>query len=158
MTLMDIKKIQIPKGILEYTFNILRKYGEKKLESHVIWVGKDDTDVFHVIDVWFPKQYNSPISYKVPEKEIHRINVKLNELKLTAIAQVHTHPNFAFHSFTDDYWPTLVLPGSFSVVIPNYGYIEENNLNDWAIYRFDGVKWLQFSNIGGIDLFQVVQH
>ena len=156
MTLMDVKQIEIPNKVLLSTFYFLRKNGERKLESHAIWVGKENLSTFKVLDVWFPKQSNDFISYEVLDEEVHRINVRLNKLGLTAIAQVHTHPCSAYHSTTDDNWPILVLPGSFSVVIPDYGFIEEENLDEWAVYRYNGTEWFHISNAGGEALFQII--
>ena len=48
-----------------------------------------------------------------------------------AIAQIHTHPRDAFHSSTDNEWPSVILPGSISVVIPNYGFIEIFDIDAW---------------------------
>lgn len=153
---MKIKEVQVPRKVLNSTFEFLRKYGKYSLESHALWVGNDESNIFCVSDVWFPKQYNSSISYEVPEKEVHRINVELNELDLTAIAQVHTHPSSAFHSCTDDHWSMLVLPGSFSIVIPNYGFIKEDNLNEWSIYRYNGREWLNVYKKEVKVLFQII--
>lgn len=35
--------------------------------------------------------------------------------------QVHTHPEEAFHSETDDAFPIIHKPGFLSLVIPNFG-------------------------------------
>lgn len=155
MSFYNIRKITIPKNILSSTFDFLRKYGNENLEAHALWVGKIVSDAFTVTDVWFPEQINTIVSYEVPEDEIHRINVKLNELGLTALVQVHTHPTRAFHSDTDDEGSFLVLAGSYSLVIPNFGFIKEDDLDQWILYRYDGKDWNDVNRIEVRELFQI---
>lgn len=146
--LVDIKKINLSICVLESTFNFLHEYGHEHLEAHAIWVGKKTDMVFDVLDVWFPVQINSAVSYEVPEKEEFRINVELNRQKLIAIAQIHTHPDSAFHSIIDDEGSELTLPGSLSIVIPNFGFIKQDDLSLWKVYRYTGKSWEQLSDQG----------
>lgn len=155
MNFYQIKKITIPKNILNSTFVFLRKHGNQNLESHALWVGKIVRDAFTITEVWFPKHINTIISYEVPEDEIHRINVKLNELGLIALVQVHTHPTNAFHSNTDDEGSFLVLAGSYSLVIPDFGFIKEDDLEQWVLYQYDGKDWNKVSNKEVKELFQI---
>lgn len=155
MSFYKIRKITIPRNILSSTFDFLRKYGNENLESHALWVGKIISDTFAITAVWFPEQINTIVSYEVPEDEIHRINVKLNELGLTALVQVHTHPTRAFHSNTDDEGSFLVLAGSYSLVIPNFGFIKEDDLDQWMLYRYDGKDWIDVNKREVKELFQI---
>ena len=141
MPLANIQTVNIPIKVLDSTFNFLQKYGRKQLESHAIWVGKKTDTAFDVLDAWFPVQINSVISYEVPEEEEFRINVKLHRQKLITIAQIHTHPCYAFHSRTDDEGSELVLLDSLSIVIPNFGFIKKDDLTQWKVYRYTGKSW-----------------
>ena len=61
--------------------------------------------------------------------EDHELNVlQCMHLKLSLVAQIHTHTPNAYHSSTDDKESSLVIPGSFSIVIPDYGYIDNMNI------------------------------
>ena len=141
MPLANIRTINIPIKVLDSTFDFLQKYGRKQLESHAIWVGKKTDTTFDILGTWFPVQINSAISYEVPEEEEFRINVKLNKKKLITIAQIHTHPYSAFHSSVDDEGSELVLIDSLSIVIPNFGFIEKDDLTQWKVYRYTGKSW-----------------
>lgn len=158
INLMTLKLVQIPRDVLTSTFDFLRKYGTAEVESQAIWVGKNlRPTTFKVSEVWFPKQYNEALSYYIPEEEVHRINVKLNDLGLTAVAQIHTHPSSAFHSCTDDDGPTLLLPGSFSIVIPDYGFVsKDDDFSCWAVYRFNGKEWRRAAESELVKIFQVI--
>ena len=45
----------------------------------------------------------------------------LSERNLGLRIQVHTHPQRAFHSATDDRSPMINSPGFLSLVVPNFG-------------------------------------
>lgn len=154
--MINIKKIDITKSILNSTFEFLQKYGQEDLESHALWVGQKTDTVFRVSDVWFPKQTNTPISYEVPEEEEFRINKKLNNESLILMCQIHTHPGDAFHSNTDDEGSALVLPGSLSIVIPDYGFIQKDDFSRWEVYIFDGTHWCRLRRKEVDELFQII--
>lgn len=151
-----INKIIISKILIKKTFKFLQKHGYNENESHAIWAGIDHIDEFKITDVFFPIQTNLPFSYEVNEDEEHKINVKLNKLSIVAIAQIHTHPVNAFHSSTDNEWPSVILPGSISVVIPNYGFIEIFDIDTWEIYMYDGLNWQHVSKMEAKKLFRII--
>ncbi len=140
---MSITNILLSVDIYEKTIQILREYGNELLEALVLWVGIESNNVFNIKEVWFPNQANSPISYYVTDIDVHLINVKLNQKKYSAIAQIHTHPGSAYHSNIDDQYPIMVLPGSFSIVIPELGKISvQKNLNAMVVYRLIFGDWI----------------
>ncbi len=156
MMIGNIKKIDITKSILNSTFEFLQGHGQRDLESHALWVGQKTDAVFRVSDVWFPEQTNTPISYEVPEEEEFRINKKLNDESLAVMCQIHTHPSYAFHSNTDDEGSALVLPGSLSIVIPDYGFIQKDDFSMWEVYVFDGTHWCHLRREEVNELFQII--
>ncbi len=156
MMIDNIRKINITKSILNSTFEFLQEYGQRDLESHALWVGGKTNTVFRVSEVWFPKQTNTPISYEVSEEEEFRINKKLNDESLMVMCQIHTHPSFAFHSYTDDEGSALVLPGSLSIVIPDYGFIQKDDCSMWEVYVFDGTHWCHLRRVEVNELFQII--
>lgn len=156
MPLSNIKKIKIPEKILDSTFDFLRKNGTENLESHALWVGKENNHIFPISDVWFPKQFNSSISYEVPEDEEFLINRRLYKENLEATSQIHTHPASAYHSSVDDEGSEMVLPGSLSIVIPNFGFIKNDNFSMWKVYRYNGNTWSHVSKQEVMKLFQVI--
>lgn len=141
MTLSNINKIIVSEDILNDTFSFLQKYGKLQLESHALWVGKKEGNTFQITDVWYPEQENTSISYEVSEDDEFRINLRLHNENLTIIAQIHTHPGEAFHSCTDNEGSALSLPGSLSVVIPDFGFIKSNNIDCWKVFQYINEKW-----------------
>jgi len=60
-------------------------------------------DGFQLDEAWLTKFWN-----------------ELAETRSGIRAQVHTHPQRAFHSPTDDTWPIVHTAGFLSLVIPNF--------------------------------------
>lgn len=57
------------------------------------------------------------------------------------MARIHSHPNEAFHSPTDDRNPVLTAAGSFSIVVPYFGLGLRHGLSACAVLlRRDG-RW-----------------
>ena len=135
--------IVLPRDVLGRTLAALRKQGDKGLESHALWVGRVRDGQFTIVDAWFPRQRRTPYSYTVSEPEEFRVNRDLNAAGLVAMCQVHTHPAAAYHSPIDDEGSALSLPGSLSVVVPNYGRVHNDGLAGCAVYKYDGGRWLE---------------
>lgn len=131
----------MPRRVLDRTVGVLWSHGRRALECHALWVGRMSRGAFEVSDVWVPEQRRTPISYEVGEREVFRINKALYDAGLTCMCQVHTHPGVAFHSEIDDRGSELALPGSLSVVIPNYGRAGSGATSGWRVYVYDGRRW-----------------
>ena len=152
----NITKIIVSRSIISETFDFLQLYGKNEKEAHAIFAGMKQDEVFKISKVFFPKQDNSGYTYEVNDGEDHKINVQMYDLGITAIAQIHTHPANAFHSDIDDEGASLVMPGSFSIVIPDYGYIKSENTDNWAVYRYSDLKWKWISNYRKRKIFHFV--
>ena len=153
----SISKILLPETILKDTIRVFRDYGNQFLEACALWVGVDSEKVFYIKEVWFPPQENSIIDYYVSDIDVHQINVKLNKKNYSAIAQLHTHPNSAFHSCIDDEYPILTLPGSLSIVIPDFANIPiKSILNEIRVYRLIINRWQLQSKVEVKKLFKVI--
>jgi len=150
-----MKQAFVSRIVLDKTFEFLQNLGKKKLEAHALWIGKEN-DSFMINDVVIPKQNNGMINFEVNPQEIHRINVLVNQKGLQLIAQIHTHPYDAFHSEIDDEGAILLLPGSLSIVIPNFGFIDKEDFGQWAVYCFDGKEWKEVDEKEVRESFKIV--
>ena len=140
--MIKINKILLPNKVLRKTLNIFREYGNNYLEAFSVWVGEEKGATFAIKNVWFPKQENTMISYFISDIDVHYINVRLNKKRYSIIAQLHTHPRDAFHSCIDNHFSILTLPGSFSIVVPDFGNIIINkNLSNLEVYRLLNREW-----------------
>ena len=153
-----INLILLPFTILKETLKIFKEYGKESLEAFAIWVGQEKNSTFKIKEFWIPTQFNTMLSYYVPDIDVHNINVELNKKKYSAIAQLHTHPGNAFHSCIDECYSILILPGSFSIVVPNFGNILiKDNLNHMTVYRFIDKEWVLQSIDKVNRLFKIIK-
>lgn len=150
-----MKRTFVSRTVLDKTFEFLQNLGKQKLEAHALWIGKED-ESFMISDVVIPKQNNGMINFEVDSQEVHRINVMINQKGLQLIAQIHTHPYDAFHSDIDDDGAILLLPGSLSIVIPNFGFINKDDFEQWAVYCFDGKEWKEVDEKEVKESFKIV--
>ena len=151
-----MKQTFVSGKILDETFTFLQNLGKQELEAHVLWIGKEEGTVFRINEVIIPKQNNEIINFEVESEEVHRINVLINKKGLQLIAQIHTHPYDAFHSDVDDEGATPLLPDSLSIVIPNFGFIDKKNIDQWEVYCFDGKKWNKVNKTEVKESFKIV--
>ena len=153
-----IKLILLPINVLEETLRTFKEYGKECLEAFAMWVGKEKNTNFIIKDVWIPTQYNTILSYYVPDIDVHKINVEMNKKEYSAIAQLHSHPENAFHSCIDDNNSILTLPGSFSIVVPDFGNISiRDSLNKMVVYRLINEEWVLQSKIKVNKLFKIIE-
>lgn len=150
-----MKRTFVSRTVLDKTFEFLQNLGKQKLEAHALWIGKED-ESFMISDVVIPKQNNGMINFEVDSQEVHRINVMINQKGLQLIAQIHTHPYDAFHSDIDDDGAILLLPGSLSIVIPNFGFINKDDFEQWAVYCFDGKEWKEVDEKEVKESFKII--
>ena len=154
----SINKILLPETVLKNTIKVFRDYGNQFLEACALWVGVDSEDTFYIKKVWFPPQENSIIEYYVSDIDVHQINLKLNKKNYSAIAQLHTHLDGAFHSCIDDEYPILTLPGSLSIVIPDFANIKIRSiLSEMMVYRLIINEWKLQSKEEVKELFKIIE-
>lgn len=151
----NFSKVNIPKKILYETLLFFQDYGSHYLEAFVIWAGNIENTCFEITKLIKPVQENSFINYYISADEVHRINLELNKLQLIPIAQLHTHPCDPYHSSTDDKYAVLNLPGCFSIVFPDYGFIEVNEIDQWAVYKLENNHWYNLKKSEVLNLFQI---
>jgi len=146
MSFEYVKKVVIPSRILYHTCKFLQSHGKEGKEAHSLWVGTSNNNIFHVSDVWFPRQAGSGIFFRVSEIELDRINRELYKKNLRLIAQIHSHQGAAFHSSINDEYPIVTTLGAFSIVIPNYGFVSDNNFHEYAVvFRLTETGWVELT-------------
>jgi len=151
----NIDKIFIPNNVLIEAFEFFQEYGENNLEAVAIWLGEKENGNFFVEKNYFPEQENTCVSYYIHPDEVHNINMTSNKLKLIPLIQIHTHPKEAYHSTVDDDYSILNLSGCISIVFPNYGFTNYNEIQLWAVYRLENDKWKLLEPKEVKNLFQI---
>ena len=148
--LPELKRLVVPRTLVDQSQELLRESGDKDFEALVLWAGrmrKDEREVFDVEMVVMPRQYavrsDHGVAVMVDGDALFEMNVALNERGLRLVAQLHSHPNEAYHSETDDRYSVVTGRGGLSIVIPNFA-CGAFSLADCAVYRLEaGGEWVE---------------
>src|ERR1700692_1747728 len=133
-----VQSVTVERGVIQSTIHVLRQFGAHSLEGLVLWLGNIEAGKARVIKIFVPDQ--NPISnetglgYLVSGETLFNLNRTLAETGLRLIAQVHSHPEEAYHSAADDRYSIVTADGGFSLVVPNFGHAPAD-LTSWAVYR-----------------------
>lgn len=139
MSLLTVTTVEIPASLLGDTLRRLRETGMSGREMFVFWAGAISGSTALVKSVVVPWQstYNrgGMCWVDVPAVEVKKMMLDLSTSELTLIGQVHSHPGRAFHSDRDDALSIARLPGSLSVVVPNFARAPFSSVTQFACYR-----------------------
>ena len=145
----EITKIIIPYECIQKAYELMRYAGKKRVEGVALFAGFEKDNVFWITQTIIPKQTAYSLEfgllYAVDADELHRINVWLYENNLSIIAQIHSHPNEAYHSETDDAYPIVATKGGISIVVPRFA-VDPIDIKNWAVYRLSSKNsWVELS-------------
>ena len=136
----------VPSDAVEETENFLRHAGAQDCEGAVLWIAEREVDSFRVQRVIAPRQSASRWHFDVPLEERIRIAMTLREKELVLL-QVHSHPEEAFHSPTDDRKAMVDRRWALSIVVPNFCRDGMRDLNKLSAYALRGpLDWVQLSS------------
>jgi hypothetical protein len=110
---------RLPRSILDQTFARFRGCGLGRRECQVLWVSSWDapdaiTKAIH------PEHEAHVGGFVLDDRWLNDFWFQLAQENLGIRIQVHTHPDEAFHSATDDAFPIVHTIGFLSLVIPNF--------------------------------------
>jgi hypothetical protein len=113
--------IDVPRSVRIEAEEILSRCGARGVECVVYLCGvPDGASGGRVAAVYHPVHTGSAVGYEVPVPELSKLNYWLHERGISVLVQAHTHPGAAFHSGTDDRWPTIETIGFLSLVVPSF--------------------------------------
>lgn len=136
--LMHIEQVVFPRELVEDVYKQLIETGQQGYERLALCAGDKKGPLFTITHILYPKQYLKKselgVSFYVEGEELERIDNWLFENGKRLIAQIHSHPNEAYHSEADDAMAIITTFGGLSLVIPDFGtsdtYFEKS-----AVYR-----------------------
>ncbi len=100
--------------IIEY-FNSIEKY---KKESVLLLLSSIRQSPVVVTEVYIPRQEATSHSFKLNNESNKETLDYLKKNRLFISAQIHTHPEEAFHSWVDDDMAIVTHKGAYSLVLP----------------------------------------
>lgn len=139
----NISCYHIKKEILEQTSKHLQKFGKQQSEGLVFWVGYlDEKCDAHITGCKFPENENWKLGVSVDLQSMMKIIDELIKEDLVLLAQVHSHPGNFGHSCGDDLSASSYRTGFISIVVPNWGLIELNDLSKCFVHEYQkDWKW-----------------
>jgi hypothetical protein len=159
-TLQPVQRVQVTRDAVNETLEAIREFGSHGWEILVLWLGTIVGSDATISNVFIPTQHpvssEEGVGYFVEGNALFQLNRHLSETGLRLIAQVHSHPQEAYHSAADDRYAIVTTEGGFSLVVPNFG----RNAADptkWAIYRLVGGQWRELSSVEARTVLTVVQ-
>ena len=156
----EISKILIPQECVQKAYNLMQTAGKHGLEGIALFAGYEKEKEFSVTQTIIPEQtayrLELGLMYAVDADELHRINVWLYENNLSIVAQIHSHPNEAYHSATDDAYPIVATKGGISIVVPRFA-VDPIDIRNWAVYRLSSENcWVELSYSETKKLIQII--
>ena len=127
-------KLNIERRLLADAVNSLKASFDK--EKVLLFLGKKINGDFSVLEIFTPEQITESDYFHIPEQGMEELMAKLGETRLMLVAQIHTHPKDAFHSWADDKWAIVRHEGAFSLVLPYFAShtTMENFLDEVAVF------------------------
>ena len=131
----------VPRAVVNRTSEFLQISSREQIEVVVFWSGLVRGLTRRMSHVWLPKQYSGSGLFMVPGEELFALNKEIYELGERLLAQVHTHPSLAFHSSTDSEFAVTDMEGGLSVVVPEFGRVQVDSLEECAFFVFERRAW-----------------
>jgi len=159
--LVNAHSFKVPVSLLRQTLEVVRSAGRDGSEAFVIWGGgvSDDGGTVSFTSCMAPRQtaHKTPhgLLVTVEGKALFELNRELYDRGELLAAQVHSHPQDAYHSDTDDCFSLVTLTGALSIVIPRFGTAGVNDFKGWAWYRMTGQS--NWSPLGSDDKIQIIR-
>lgn len=131
-------RVFIPSLVIDHTELVLRQAGTSGREGFVVWAGALSGGDAHVYTLVVPRTSSAGCHGEISQEVTASLLEGLDARDLVPVAQLHSHPESAFLSETDAIRPLVVVPGFLSIVIPNFGFIDLENLSLWSAHEFQG--------------------
>jgi proteasome lid subunit RPN8/RPN11 len=136
--------LKCPRTFVDQTLAHLREAGRRDQECVVLWLGKRQASHIDLLHCYKPLQLAKADQFYIPPEGMAALQSKLRAERLMVAAQVHSHPEDAFHSKADDTWAIVRHEGALSLVVPRFASDTSANnfLDQTKVYRFsDRATW-----------------
>lgn len=139
-------QLVIPERMLSKLFKEIRHAGVSGREGFALLLGDIKSIPLRVSQIYIPEYDSGRAFYKITSKGDQKLMEYLKSEKLMVLAQLHSHPNEAFHSDADDLMATVAHVGGLSFVLPDFGEgtTEKNFKNLVKVYELKkGGAWIE---------------
>jgi proteasome lid subunit RPN8/RPN11 len=127
-----------PPAAIEHALLHLRDAGTRHQECVVLWLGKRESGTVRITRCYRPLQHAKMDQFHIPPEGMAALQGVMRSERLMVAAQVHSHPDQAFHSKADDAWAIVRHEGALSLVVPRFAAdtFPANFLQQTKTYRF----------------------
>ncbi len=130
----------VPADVARVTHEHLHAKGLEHAEGLVLWIGTFEPPT--ITRAVVPEQDTSAGRFHVPLAARQELTRELAGTGQVVVAQVHSHPDLAFHSSIDDAEAIPRRVGAYSLVVPDFG-TRGHLLDGAALFQVDsGGRWV----------------
>lgn len=145
----NIVSYKVSSQAMDETIKFLRSRGSQRFEGLAFWVGSvNQVGVATVSRIHIPEQ----VGIRTPNGVAVEMTSKgqlefIKSLKNgeVGLVKIHSHPDRAYLSSTDQNNPSFCFEGAMSIVVPNYAFCINSlrDLTKCAVFRRRNYKWEQ---------------
>jgi hypothetical protein len=147
------QRISVPSAIVVATVDVLR--AASTTERVLLWLAERSDYGVVVREVFVPEQYAESDYFHIPRSGMEALLQNLRSRRWMVAAQVHTHPEAAFHSPADDRWAIVRHVGALSLVVPRF--CQETSpatfAHDAAVFRMTAAN--EFIQVDPRDSYEI---
>lgn len=143
-----IPALSITKANVADTIERIQRRGGTGAEGVMLWLGRRSATVSEVSEAYEPHYWSEADRFVVPPEGMSKLMDRICETGHSVVAQVHSHPQYAFHSQADEAWALIKHIGAYSIVLPWFA-ARTTIASFWRdavvfVMQPDG-KWLELS-------------
>src|SRR5690349_17803539 len=114
-------RIVYSEDVLVETLRHLQEGGRQGHECVVLWLGRRSEKAVLIEEAYRPLHEAEADLFWISTDGMDALKAILRKRRLMVAAQVHSHPERAFHSMADDRWAIVRHQGALSLVLPHFG-------------------------------------
>jgi len=112
--------IYITSVLVTQTLQYLQASGTRGTEGIVLWLGRRVNDRIEVVSAYEPEHEAARDFFHISAAGMNSLMERLAATGTFVAAQVHSHPQDAFHSLADDRWAIVRHLNAISLVVPRF--------------------------------------
>lgn len=145
-------RLACPSAVVGATIDALRQSGARGHEGIVLWLGERRRDQVEIVQAYVPEHSARHDMFHIPPSGMRKLQAHLRAHRWMIGAQVHSHPQDAFHSRADDEWAIVRHVGALSIVAPYFAQHVSpvSFLSDCATYELDQANRWRKVQIGDL--------
>ena len=143
-----IPRLTVGHDAVVHTIARIRQRGERSAEGVMLWLGRRSALDSDVREAYEPLYWSKADQFVVPHEGMFALMDRICATGHAVLAQVHSHPERAFHSLADETWAVVKHVGAYSIVLPWFcaHTTPENFWQEAAVFVMQpSCRWLELS-------------